>query len=80
MAKVWTDEEIRAMVNDSVRILHEDNQRRTYQALHEKYGAKPDDDNQDPGKTPPPAKEKKDEPDPPKRKPLWGNYADDADQ
>ena len=40
MAKDWTEEEIRGLISDSVRIVHEDRERSTYKSLHEKYGEK----------------------------------------
>lgn len=60
MAKEWTDEEVRALISDSVRIVHEDRERTTYKSLHEKYGTKEEPPEGEPKEgDPPPAKELK---------------------
>jgi hypothetical protein len=60
MAKDWTDEEVRALISDSVRIVHEDRERTTYKSLHEKYGTKEEPAPEEPKEgDPPPAKDPK---------------------
>jgi hypothetical protein len=65
MPKDWTDDEIRAMIADSRRIVEEDREKATYTTLHEKYGVKAD------PKAPPPKQDDPPPDDKPKRKPLW---------
>jgi hypothetical protein len=69
MAKEWTDDEIRAMIADSRKIVEEDRERGQYATLHEKYGAKPPEP-KDP-KAPPPKQEPDPEPEKKARRPLW---------
>jgi len=76
MAKEWTDEEVQALISDSVKIVAEDRERAQYQALHERFGAKPE-DSKDDGKTPPPKKDDKPEDPKPKKKSLWWGETDD---
>lgn len=79
MAKDWTDEEVRAMIADSVRIVHEDRERTTYKSLHEKYGTKqePAQETEPKEGDPPPAKDaKKSAADKAPRK-LW-HWSEDA--
>jgi len=73
----WTDEEVQAEIAAAVKIVAEDKERAQYLALHERFGAKPDDSNQDPGKTPPPAKDDPKPDDKPKKRSLWWGETDE---
>jgi hypothetical protein len=71
MAREWTDEEIRALIADSRKIVEEDREKAAYATLHEKYGAKPDPKDPKDPKGPPPRQDEPPPDDKPKRKPLW---------
>ena len=68
MAKEWTDEEVQALIRESVNIVKEDREREHYTKLHEKYGKQ--EPPKDPGEGDPPPP--KDPPaDPPVKRSLW---------
>lgn len=74
--KEWTDEEVQAEIREAVRIVAEDREKETYAGLHSKYGPKEGD--ADPGKVPPPPKEKTEDGEKPKRKSMWWGETDES--
>lgn len=72
-----TEDEMKALISESVSIVREDREREHYGRLHEKYGQKQEDPEPEPGEGDPPPK--KDPPaEPPKKPGLWfGNRTND---